>query len=134
MISPNKILLLTCTFIIVACSQEPKTSDNAKTKKTTDSPISVTESSEKTVITIDEDKAKKLKEERAKQQGDSAFSDNNADSNDKKQNARQSKDSPMKITTEDGKTVITIDKEKAKKIREERVKRQQEVGKKSAFE
>ena len=67
MISPNKILLLTCTFIIVACSQEPKTSDNAKTKKTTDSPISVTESSEKTVITIDEDKAKKLKEERAKQ-------------------------------------------------------------------
>ena len=75
-----------------------------------------------------------IKEDRAKRKGETTITENDADANVKKQNSRLSKDSPMTITTENGKTVITIDKEKAKKIREERVKRQQEVGKKSAFE
>lgn len=68
MTSPNKILLIALTFIIVACSQEPKANDTGAAKKTSDSPMSVTGSGDKTVITIDEEKAKKMREERAKRQ------------------------------------------------------------------
>ena len=102
MTSPNTILLIALTLITVACSQEPKASDSSTTKKSKDSPVRVTENSGKTVITIDEEKAKKLKEERAKQQGEMTFTENDADANVKEKKSRLSKDSPMTISTENG--------------------------------
>ena len=138
----KNIFLVATIFWIAACGQEPKANDASLKKTLEDSPMTVTQEGEKSVITIDEEKVKKIREERAKRQDEigrkSAFSDDVSTSKSDLQKAEtpveKRKDSPMTITKENGKTVITIDEDKARKIREERAKRQAEIGRKSAFD